>query len=74
MGVVAILVMWSSPYEQTFVPPPQRSTCNLVSFDLVVSEEMSFENVDNDGQRTTVYPISSTGAFGSGELKRQEDF
>ena len=40
---------------------------------------MSFENVEeanadaniNDVQRTTAYPISSPGAFGTGELKRK---
>ena len=32
-----------------------------------VSEEMSFENVDD--AETTAYPISSTGVLGSGELK-----
>ena len=50
VGVVAILVMWPRPYEQTFVPfvpqPHGGSTCNLISISLAVSEEMSFENVD----------------------------
>ena len=33
---------------------------------------MSFENVDDDDgrRRTTVYPLSSLGASGSGELKQ----
>ena len=47
MGMVAILVMWPGPFEQTIVPPPQGgSKWNLASIGPVVSEEM-FENVDN---------------------------
>ena len=40
------------------------------------SEEMSFECVNDadadadDGRRTNAYPISSPGAFGSGELNK----
>ena len=43
----------------------------------VVSEEKSFEIVDglrtDDGRRTTesAYTMSSPGAFGSGELKKE---
>ena len=48
---------------------------NLVAIGPVVSEEKSFEIVDGrttDGRRTTEpsHPISSPGAFGSGELKK----
>ena len=48
---------------------------NLVLIGQAASEEMSFESVndadadDDDGRRTNAYPISSLGAFGSGELK-----
>ena len=46
MGMVAILVMWPGPFEQTFVPP---------SIGPVVSEENMFENVDGptDDRRRT---------------------
>ena len=48
MGMVAILVMWPGPFEQTFVPPSQGgSIWNLASIGPVVSEEKMFENVDN---------------------------
>ena len=66
MGMVAILVMWSKPFEQFFFHKgPGGFTWNLVT---VVSEEKSFEIVDG---RTTepAYTISSPGAFSSGELK-----
>ena len=65
--------MWPRPYKQTFVPPSHGgSTFNLVSIGCAVSEEMSFENVDdldNVWQQTIFHPISSHGAFGSGEVK-----
>ena len=70
MGMAAILVMWRRPFEQLFVPPtPGGYLWNLVTIGPVVSEEKSFEIVD--GRRTTEpsHPISSPGAFGSGELK-----
>ena len=43
----------------------------MVTIDPVVSEEKSFEIVDGQRRRTTEpsHPISSPGAFGSGELK-----
>ena len=79
MGMAAILVMWPAPFEQLFVPPsPGGYIWNLVTIGPVVSEEKSFEIVDgrrrrttDDGRRTTEpsHPISSPGAFGSGELK-----
>ena len=56
-------------------PIPGSLTCNLVSISLVISEEMSFENDDDDdtdvsdGGQTTVYPISSLRVFSSGGLK-----
>ena len=47
MGMVASLVMWPGPFEQTFVPPSQGgSTSNWASIGPVVSEEKMFENVD----------------------------
>ena len=46
MGMVAILVMWPEPFEQTFVPSSHRSIWNLTLIDPVVSKKM-FENVDN---------------------------
>ena len=51
MGMAAILVMWSGPFEQTLVPPSYGvSIWNLSSIGPVVSEEKMFENVD--GRRT----------------------
>ena len=47
MGMVATLVMWPGPFEQTFVPPSQGgSIWNLASIGPVISEEKMFENVD----------------------------
>ena len=72
MGMAAILVMWPGPFEQLFVPPtPGGYIWNLVTTGPVVSEEKSFEIVDGRRRRTTEpsHPISSPGAFGSGELK-----
>ena len=41
MGMVASLVMWPGPFEQTFVPPSHvDSIWNLASIGPVVSEEM----------------------------------
>ena len=46
---MGILVMWNIHFHQTSVSPAQGgSTCNLISIGPVVSEEMSFENVDAD--------------------------
>ena len=57
MGMVAILVMWPRPFEQTFIPQPQGgSIWNLASIGLVVSEEM-FENV---GTLTYMYTYIHT--------------
>ena len=77
MGMAAMLVMWPIQFEQLFFPKgPGDCIWNLVAIGPVVSEEKSFEIVDGrttDGRRTTepAYTISSPGAFGSGELKRQ---
>ena len=47
MGMVAILVMWPGPFEQTFVPPSQGgSIWILASIGPAVSKEKMFENVD----------------------------
>ena len=59
MGTVAILVMWPRPYQQTFVPLAHGgSTCNLVLIGPAVSEEMSFEKVDNADTDTNKGPLS----------------
>ena len=48
MGMAAILVMWPGPFEQTFIPLSQGgSIWNLASIGPMVSEEKTFENVDN---------------------------
>ena len=74
VGMVAILDMWPGPFEQICnLPLPGCCIWNLIGIGPAVSEEKSFEKVDNadadDGRRITVYTISSIGAFGSGELK-----
>ena len=74
MGMAAMLVMLSRPFEQRFFPNgPGGCIWNLVAIGPVVSEEKSFEIVDwrtTDGRKTEpAYTISSPGAFGSGELK-----
>ena len=44
MGMVAILVMWPGPSEQTFIPPSHEdSKWNLASIGPVVSEEKMFK-------------------------------
>ena len=44
MGMVAILVMWTGPFEQTFVPQSLRdSIWNLASISPVVSEKKLFK-------------------------------
>ena len=51
MGMVAILVMWRGPFEQTFVPPSHRSCIwNLNLIGPVVSEEKIFKEC---GRRRT---------------------
>ena len=64
---------------QTFNPSDQGyCRWNLGQIGLVASEDMSFETIDAKQQvtdvrqrRKTAYPISSPGAFGSGELKQK---
>ena len=47
MGIAAMLVMWSRPFEQFFFPKgPGDIIWNLVAIGPVVSEEKSFEIVD----------------------------
>ena len=79
MGMVAILVMWSEPFEQTFVPPPHGdSIWNLASISPVVSEEMMFKQCERqpDDRQTDDggLPIlkAHQWAFPSGELKSKE--
>ena len=51
MGMVAILVMWPWPFEQTFVPPSHGGAIwNLTLIGPVVSEEKMFKEC---GQGTT---------------------
>ena len=68
MGMVATLVMWPGPFEQTFVPPFHRSSIwNLTLIGPAVSEEKVFKECerrtpttdDDDGRRSPTYPISS---------------
>ena len=74
MGMAAMLVMWPRPFEQFFFPKgPGGCIWNLAAISPVVSEEKSFEIVDErrTDRRTMepAYTISSPEAFGSGELK-----
>ena len=77
MGMVASLVMWPGPFEQTFVPPSQGgSIWTLALIGSVVSEKKMFENVDIQHThihiRTTetyLYYKLTNEPKGSGELK-----
>ena len=47
MGMVALLVMWTGPFEQTFILPSNGGlTWNLASIGLTVAKEKKFENVN----------------------------
>ena len=51
MVMVAILVMWPGPFEQTFIPPSHGdSIWNLASIGPVVSEKKTFKEC---GRQTT---------------------
>ena len=62
MGMVAILVIWPRPHEQTFVPPTHRGTTwNLALTGQVILEKKIFENgrqTDN-GRTDHGYTVSS---------------
>ena len=60
MGIAVTLVVWPRHYELAFVPPPPWKL--YMSIGLAFLEQVSFD------KRTTAYPISFFGAFGSGEL------
>ena len=67
MGMVAILVMWPGPFEQTFLPPSHGDPkWNLASIGPVVSEEKMFEECR---RRTEAYLSYLLNNKGSGELK-----
>ena len=71
MVVAAILVMWSTPRKQTFVPPSQwGSIWNLALIGQVVLEKKIFEN---GGRQTDdglwLYYKLTNEPKGSGELK-----
>ena len=56
MGMVAILVMWPGPFEQTFVPPAHRSSIwNLTLIVPVVSEEKMFKQCGRWRRKTEAY-------------------
>ena len=62
-AMVASLVMWPGPFEQTFIPPSHRSSIgNLTLIGPVVSEEKMFKRVwtTYDGWRRPTYHISSS--------------
>ena len=60
MGVVAILVMWPRPREQTFVPPSHwGSIWNLALISPVVLEKI----FENGGQTRDITQIYSPGIY-----------
>ena len=69
MGMVAILVMWPGPFEQTFVPLILRSLHMKFEFNWL----RGFRGMLTDGRGTdaevTGILIAQLGAFGLGELK-----
>ena len=73
MGMVAILVKWPGPFEQTFVPPSHRSSIwNLTLTGPVVSEEKMFKECGRRWRMTTDDYLSyklTKWACASGELK-----
>ena len=72
MGMAAILVMWPGTFEQTFVPPSNRSSIwNLTLIGPVVSDEKMFKECGR--RRTTEAYLSyklTKQAFGPDELLR----
>ena len=81
MGMVAILVMWPWPFEQTCVPPSHWSSIwNLTLTGPVVSEEKMFKfkvwTTTDDGRRRKMEVYLShkltKWAFGSDELKTKK--
>ena len=66
MDIVAILVMWPGPFEQTFVSPSHKSYIwNMTLIGLVVSEKIFKEcgrrtTTTDDGWRRPTYPINSS--------------
>ena len=55
MCMVAILVMWAGPFEQTFVPPFHwGSTWNLASIGLAVSKKKKFGKVESEWPWTMI--------------------
>ena len=74
IGMVAILVMWPRPREQTFVPPSHwGSIWNLALISQVVLEKKIFENGgwqtdDRMGNGPWLYYKLTNESKGSGEL------
>ena len=68
MGMAVIWVMWSKPFEQTFVSPSHGGfTWNLASIDPAVSNEKNFENAErvtlDKGQWMTLTFDINTDSF-----------
>ena len=67
MGMVAILVIWPGPFEQTFVSLSLGgSIWNLTFIGQAISEEKMFKSVDDRGLHII---LARQWAFGSVELK-----
>ena len=76
MDMAAILVMWTGPFEQTFVPPSHRSS--KWNLNLIVQwflRRRCLKSVDDDVRRRPTYPISSPNepSAPEGELKTHND-
>ena len=73
MAVVAILVMWPRPREQTFIPPSHLgSIWNLTLIGPTVLEKKIFENGGRMDDRPWLYYKLTNEPKGSGELKSQK--
>ena len=76
MDMAAILVMWTWPFEQTFVPPSHRSS--KWNLNLIIVQWFPEEKMFKEGgrQRTMEAYLSyklTKWDFGSGELKNHND-
>ena len=75
MGVEAILVMWSRPHEQTFVPPSHCGSIWNLAFNLTGQAVLEKKIFENGGQqrmdeRPWLYYKLTNEPNSSGELKK----
>ena len=55
MDMVAVLVMWLWPFEQSFVPPSHGAIWNLTLIGQAVSEEEMFKECGRQTTETHLY-------------------